>query len=742
MEQKENNLFKHLNDNQLAAILYNEGPSIIIAGAGVGKTRVLTHKIAYLIAGLKIKSERILAVTFTNKAAKEMKNRVTQLLNEDSLKVKIFTYHALCAQILRRESHNLNINNNFNILDTLDQRQILKDIYYRDFNHKAEASELKLLISFISQWKSHNLTKEEIIHDYYEQKEWVLRANVYERYQEYQRLNSCLDFDDLLLVVARLFKEFPEIAKKWQNQFDFVLVDEFQDTNDLQYEILLNLVAKHKNLTVVGDPDQTIYTWRGANINLILKFTEKFPNAQTFILNQNYRSTTKILDVANSLIEKNQQRIAKNLYTTNNLGEDIVVYHAESANQEANWVASVIKKLILKENIKLNQIAILYRNNYLSKDLEQALINHNLSYRIIGGFKFFERKEIKDILAYLKVIAWNDNLSMVRILNATPKIGSKTIEHLLSLANENNLTLSEYLFLFQHNLTKNHKIYLQPLIDLIAEYKTQLKQLTSLHKLVSDLLTETNYLIKLQDNFETERIENIKQLLEQLVEYDSKNEMFQGEELLINFLQEVSLYTDLDEDNKFEAINLMTIHSAKGLEFDVVFIVGLSEGILPGLTNATDNLSEKEKNKLEEERRLFYVAITRAKRFLFLSSASGFSYVLNKIRMPSRFFKELDFQYLKIISFKQHQKNNEEQFYSKNNRFNHLISNQSPKKLNSSSTTKIQNPWKINDLLIHEIFGKGVVRRIIGDKIEVAFHKNHGGIKILNANHPAIKKII
>ncbi|MGL5268397.1 MAG: ATP-dependent helicase [Spiroplasma sp.] len=741
MEQK-NNLFKHLNDNQLAAILYNEGPSIIIAGAGVGKTRVLTHKIAYLISGLKIKSERILALTFTNKAAKEMKNRVNQLLIDDSLKVRIFTYHALCAQILRRESYNLNINNNFNIIDTIDQKQILKDIYQRDFNHKPEASELKLLISFISQWKNHNLTKDEIIHDYYEQKEWILRAKVYERYQEYQQLNSCLDFDDLLLVVARLFKEFPEIAKKWQNQFDFVLVDEFQDTNDLQYEILLNLVAKHKNLTVVGDPDQTIYTWRGANINLILKFTKKFPNAQTFILNQNYRSTTKILNVANSLINKNEQRIAKDLYTTNNLGDDIIVYHSENGNKEANWVANVIKQLTLKENIKLNKIVVLYRNNYLSKDLEQAFINHNLSYRIIGGFKFFERKEIKDILAYLKVIAWNDNLSMIRILNATPKIGAKTIEHLLSFANNNNLTLSEYLFLFQHNLPKNHKTYLQPLINLLTEFKTKVKQLTSLHKFVSDLLKASNFLTKLKDNFETERIENIYQFLEQLIDYDNKNEILQNQELLVNFLQEVSMYTDLDEDNKFEAVNFMTIHSAKGLEFDVVFIIGINEGILPGITNPTNKLSEKEINKLEEERRLFYVAITRAKRFLFLSSASGFSYVLNKIRLPSRFFQELDLQYLKFISFNQN--NNEEKFYPKNYQFNQLINKKDTKskQWNTSASVKTQNPWKINDLLIHEIFGKGIVTKIIGDKIEVAFHKNHGGIKILNAHHPAIKKIL
>lgn len=734
-----NNLLKNLNDSQLAAILYNEGPSIIIAGAGVGKTRVLTHKIAYLISGLNIKSEKILAVTFTNKAAKEMKNRVGHLLSDDGTKVKIYTYHALCAQILRRESQNLNIANNFNIIDTSDQRQILRDIYVRDFDHKPEASELKLLISFISQWKNHNLTKDEIIHDYYEQKDWIRRANVFERYQEYQKLNNVLDFDDLLLVVAKLFKEFPEIAIKWQNQFDFVLVDEFQDTNDLQYEILLNLVKKHQNLTVVGDPDQTIYTWRGANINLILKFTEKFPKAETFILNQNYRSTNKILNLANSLITNNEQRIAKDLFTTNKLGSDINVFHADSPNQEANWVANVVKKISLQENIKLNQIAVLYRNNYLSKDLEQAFILHNLSYKIIGGFKFFERKEIKDLLAYLKVFAWNDNLSMIRILRATPKIGEKTIEQLLTQAEENNLTLSEYLFLFQHNLSKSHKTHLQPVINLITEFKTKIKQLTSIHNLVTELLQVTNYLTKLKDNFETDRAENIKQLLEQLLDYDSKNEALQGEELLVSFLQEISLYTDLDDDSAIEAVNFMTIHSAKGLEFDVVFIIGLNDGILPGINNPTNKLSLKERNKLEEERRLFYVAITRAKKFLFLSSASGYSHVLNTPRIPSRFFDELDIQHLKFISFKHNKLNNEEKFYPKNYQFNKVVTKSNAKELNTPNNP---NPWKINDILIHEIFGKGIVTKIIGDKIEVAFHKNHGGVKILSANHPAIKKVV
>lgn len=738
MEQ--NNLLKNLNDSQLEAILYNEGPSVVVAGAGVGKTRVLTHKIAYLIAGLKVSSERILAVTFTNKAAKEMRERVNKLLDGQENNVKIFTYHALCAKILRREAYNLNIRNSFNIIDTSDQKQILRDIYQRDFNHKPEASEIKLLISFISQWKNYHTTKEEIIFDYNEQEQWALRANVYERYQAYQKENSCLDFDDLLLMVAKIFEEFPEVAKKWQNQFDFILVDEFQDTNDLQYKILSNLVAKHQNLTVVGDPDQTIYSWRGANINLILKFTDKFPQAKTFILNQNYRSTTKILNVANSLITNNEQRIAKNLFSTNQFGEDIFIYHALNAAQEAHWIASAVKKISLKQNINLNQIAVLYRNNYLSKDLEQAFINQNLNYRIIGGFKFFERKEIKDILAYLKIIAWNDDLSMIRILNATPKIGPKTIENLLIEAEKNNLTLSEYLFLFQNNLTKNQKLYLQPVIDLIANFKEELNDLTSLHEMISELLVATNYLKNLKEQYEIERIENIEQFLEHVLNFDEANEELENEDLLTNFLQEISLYTDLEanEKDKIEAVNLMTIHSAKGLEFDAVFIAGVNEGILPGIKNLAEKLSAKEMLKLEEERRLMYVAITRAKRFLAITSAAGNSYVLNHERVPSRFFTELDFQFLKDVSPLPKDEYVEEDFYANKYRLNKMTS-----KIDLKQIVKISNPsnpWKISDLVTHNIFGKGIVTKIIGDKIEVAFPKKTGGIKIISATHPLIKK--
>lgn len=734
-----NNLLKNLNDQQLAAILYNEGPSIIIAGAGVGKTRVLTHKIAYLVAALKIPSEKILALTFTNKAAKEMKNRVQNLLDDKETKVKIATYHSLCAQILRQEISVLNIKNNFNIIDTADQRQILKEIYNRDFDTKVEASELRLLSSYISEWKNYHLTKDDVIIDYNEQENWVLRANVYERYQAYLKLNSCLDFDDLLLMVAKIFNEFPNVLAKWQNRFKFVLVDEFQDTNDLQYQILLNLVKKHQNLTVVGDPDQTIYTWRGANIKLILKFTERFPQAKTFILNQNYRSTTKILNTANSLIAQNQLRIEKNLFTTNKLGEDVHIFHAWNANQEANWVANAIKKLVLQENVKLNQVAVLYRNNYLSKDLEEAFINHNLNYKIIGGFKFFDRKEIKDILAYLKVIAWNDNLSMIRVLNATPKIGLKTIEMLLEKAKENNLTLSEYLFLFQHNLTKNHKLALQPVIDLIEKFKNQISELASIENLVVELLKDTKYLKKLEDNLENDRAENVKQFLGHLIEFDNNNQVLKGEELLTSYLQEVSLYTDLEEEKGIDAISLMTIHSAKGLEFPVVFVIGINDGILPSLTN-TKNLISKEKEKLEEERRLFYVAITRAKKLLCLTSNNGFSHVLGRQLSPSRFFQELDPQNLKIITLNPTNQNSNEKFYPKNYKFNQISTKSTTKELEKPNNFK--NPWKVNDLLFHEIFGKGIVIRIIGNKIQVAFHNNSGGIKIIDANHKGIKKII
>lgn len=723
-------LLSNLNDQQLQAIVNVDGPCRIIAGAGVGKTRVLTHKIAYLINVIKIPSEKILALTFTNKAAREMKERVAKLLDNDNVKVTIATYHALCAKILRRDVHHLNINNNFNIIDQEDQRKILKDICQKEFSQKVDLSELRLLSSNISHWKNSYATKEELLSDYANQDQWILRIKIYEAYKQYQIINSCLDFDDLLLLVQRLFNEFPHILKKWEQQFAFVLVDEFQDTNDIQYSILLAFTKNHYNITVVGDPDQTIYTWRGANINLILNFNQAFPTAQTFILDENYRSTTKILNTANSLIKLNSRRIEKSLFTKNEIGNDVVVYHASSSSQEAHWVATTIKKINLKYHLSLNKIAILYRNNYLSKDLEQALINNNLNYKIFGGYKFFERKEIKDILAYLKVIAWNDNLSMIRILNSTPKIGPKAIDHLLVLASEQSLSLNQYLFDFQYNLPKNYRQHLQPLILLINEIQTNSAQITSLHNLVDQLLTKTNYLVKLKENLETDRIENIQQLLSQLVEFDSNSDLH-GNELLTSFLQEVSLYTDLDENsNDNKAVNLMTIHNAKGLEFELVFIVGINEGILPG--------NNKFGDKLEEERRLFYVAITRAKKYLFLSSADGFSYVLNTMKQPSRFLKDLDLKNLKIINNEHQEMAESYQHRNRNNsKFNYYKLDS-----NKDNAALVINEWHIGDIIVHKIFGKGAITKLIGDKIQVSFHQNNGGVRIISSNHIAIKKFI
>lgn len=723
-----NKLLINLNDQQIQAIINVDGPCRIIAGAGVGKTRVLTYKIAYLINVIKVSSEKILALTFTNKAAKEMKLRVVALLESNDIKATISTYHALCAKILRRDIHHLKINNSFNIIDQEDQRKILKDICQKKISNKADLVELRLLSSSISTWKNHYATYDELVQEYQNQDQWILRVKVYESYKQYQLINSCLDFDDLLLLVERLFKEVPHVLKKWQDQFNFILVDEFQDTNDIQYNLLLSLSANHNNITVVGDPDQTIYSFRGANINLILNFTKKFPNTQTFILNENYRSTTKILSTANSLIKNNVQRIDKSLFTKNDVGSEVAVYYASSSVQEAHWVATTIKKIHLKYHLSLNNIAILYRNNYLSKDLEQALINNNLNYKIFGGYKFFERKEIKDILAYLKVIAWNDNLSMVRILNATPKIGPKAIDHLLELAKQNSLSLNKYLFQYQYNLPKNYRQHLQPLIKLINDIQTNIEDINSLHKLTEQILVETNYLKMLKENLETERIENLQQLLSQLVEFDSNNET-RGNDLLSAFLQEVSLYTDLDENSNTKAVSLMTIHSAKGLEFDVVFIIGINEGILPGHSKNNDN-------KIEEERRLFYVAITRAKKKLFLSSSDGFSYVLNTMKQPSRFLKDLDIAHLKIIN-NEHQEMAESYQNRSNSKFNyHKFS------ANKDNNQVIANDWKVNDKVVHDIFGKGVITKLIGDKIQVAFHKNSGGVRIISASHNAIKKFV
>lgn len=709
-----------LNSSQKLAVLNTNTPTRIIAGAGSGKTRVITYKIAHLIHNLGINSQRILAVTFTNKAANEMKERLINLVFDKGKYTWIYTYHAFCARVLRREIKVLGYNNEFNIIDTLDKIEILKEIV-KSKNYNFDISEIKKISTKISYWKNHQILTQDILNiDFYNyhQKEW---SEIYRLYLEYLPKQQIVDFDDLLILTLKIFNNYPEVLSKWQDYFQYILVDEFQDTNELQFQLIQLLVKKHHNITVVGDPDQTIYSFRGAKSSLILNFENYFPESQTFILNENYRSTQQILDLANNLINNNKSRIEKHLYTKNDLGKKPQLYHASSPQEEAEWVASKIRDLVNK-NVKLKNIVILYRSNYLSRNLESALASNGINYNIFGGFKFFERKEIKDVLAYLKVLIYEDQLSLLRILKLIKGIGTTTISNLQNKSQN----LQQSLFSYLINNKSTLKPALNEFINYLITWKQKIEEYSQVVLFTQDFLSKGWYYQNLKIVEDNDRIENIKELYNQMENFDNKNhDQIKGAELLKLYLEEVSLFTDQDDNNsKSDLVNLMTIHNSKGLEYDYVFIIGLNEGIFPA------NISIDEGTEsLEEERRIFYVAVTRCKKGLFLSYRDGFNYVTNNHTLPSRFLAELNSDLLEKI--------NVNRVYKNNNEFNKIYHSVSKDK--NTQVYQI-NKWSVGDLIEHSNFGKGVVTKILNNNIEVSFSSSKD-VKILRANHPLLNKI-
>jgi DNA helicase II / ATP-dependent DNA helicase PcrA len=698
-------ILKNLNQAQKNSVQYINGSSVIIAGAGTGKTRVITSKIAYLIQEIKINPEKILALTFTNKAVKEMRDRVQYLLKSEILTSTISTYHSLCAKILKEDINHLNFSNNFYIIDENEQKKIIKDLYLFLYKTKIEQQELKSLKEKITIWKRNNFSEKEIIDLYGNEEEWIKKAKIYQSYKEQQKLKKCLDFDDLLLLSFNLLKNYPLVLEKWQKKFDYILIDEFQDTSEIQYELVKLFSKEHKNISVVGDPNQTIYSWRGANINFILNFQNEIKNSKIFYLNQNYRSTKKILNLSNDLIEENKNKIKNYLFTENESGKEIIFFQAENSQNESKWVIKQIIKIKKEEKIDFSKIAIIYRNNFLSQEFEQELIKNNINYKIFGGFKFFERKEIKDILAYLKTIVYDDDIATERLLLSIPLIGIKKIEKWKINAQEEKLSLIEYCIQEFENWPILLKNKLEEFLNIINEFKQKLNNLTSVYNFTKEIIDETNYLKKLKENQEEERIENIYQFLDQLREFDNSHPEIKDSKLLINYLQEITLdLSNINDQDKKNFVNLMTIHSAKGLEFDIVFVVGLNEGILPNYR------SYKNKDKLKEERRAFYVAMTRAKKRLFLSCSCDYSFLLNNFKKPSSFLDELKKENLII----------ESEFKDKIENFF----------WNEKSNDKI----KLGKNIIHKLFGEGKIIKIINNKtIEVLFNNEKlDNIKIVN----------
>jgi DNA helicase-2/ATP-dependent DNA helicase PcrA len=641
-------LLNDLNPVQQEAVLETEGPLLVFAGAGSGKTRVLTYRIAYLIEEKGVQPWNIFAVTFTNKAADEMRERVERLLGRSAKGTWISTFHSACARILRQHIEHLGFKRNFVIYDDQDQERHLKTIM-KELNLDFKMFPPRAIQSGLDQLKNEGITPDQYSPNPYNifQKRLAL---VYQRYQEDLRRNNALDFGDLLTFVTVLFRRFPEVLGSYQELCRYVLVDEFQDTNLIQYQLIRQMVEAHRNICVVGDDDQSIYRWRGAEVGNILNFEKDFPETKIITLEQNYRSTQNILQAANYVVRKNRYRKEKKLWTENPEGELLTLYVAEDETDEARFIVQKIMEFISTgESVRAyRDMAVFYRINAQSRAMEDELVKHRIPYTVVGGMKFYERKEIKDVLAYLKLMNNpSDGLSLKRIINVpTRGIGEKTIEKIESFSREKGLPLYEGLrqAIGEDWLTPGAKAKMKEFIQLIEEFRKDVGSLT-LSQLTLTLLAKTEYLQRLKEEGTDEafsKMENIDELINVMMGLE------QGEEKvsLESFLDKVSLVTDVDlYEDKGNRVSLMTLHCAKGLEFPIVFIVGIEEGLLPHYRRG------EEIEDMEEERRLFYVGMTRAKQKLFLSRAEKRStFGVGRANLPSRFLDELP---MELMQFEQ-----------------------------------------------------------------------------------------
>jgi DNA helicase-2/ATP-dependent DNA helicase PcrA len=692
-----------LNNEQQKAIYKVEGPTLILAGAGSGKTKVLTTKIAYLIEKIGVSPYNVLAITFTNKAAKEMNDRLYSMIGEVSKKIQVSTFHSFGLKILRENCEHLGYKSNFLIMDSEDTLSIIKKIL-KGFNLDSKQYNPSAIRNKISGCKNELMDpdgyEKYAISDF---EQIVLK--VYRKYQETLFKNNSIDFDDLLILPIKLFREHPSILQNYQERFQYILIDEYQDTNEAQYILTKMISAKYKNICCVGDNDQSIYSFRGANYRNILNFEKDYSDATVIKLEQNYRSTSNILDAANNVIRNNRERKEKNLWSNKGTGEKISYFRAFNERDEAFYVTREIKKL-LNQGIEYKDIAVLYRTNAQSRNMEEELLKENLPYRVVGSFYFYSRKEIKDLIAYLRLIHnSDDDMSLLRVIN-TPKrgIGLKTLKNLDVKAELNGTSL----------------------FDAIDSGKElEFKQLILDLKKVSEHLTLTELVDRILDvsgikkEYEDEHSLEADIRIENLEEFKTITKTFEEREGVISledFLLEISLVSDVNEykDDK-NRISLMTVHSVKGLEFDYVFVIGLEEGIFPHINSLMDNA------ELEEERRLCYVAITRAKEKLHLVNARTRTiYGKESSNPPSRFIKEIDEQLLQK-EFKDdpeniHKVNKEEYFHQENIDYN------------------------VGDFVYHEVFGHGKIVEVTNTLMSIAF-KHPYGIKKLMKNHKSIKKI-
>ena len=690
-----------LNNRQREAVENLDGPMLVLAGAGSGKTRVLTTKVAYLLEEKYISPSNILAITFTNKAAKEMKERIYNLIGRQAFLIQISTFHSFGLKLLKENYEVLGYTSNFTIIDSDDSLTVIKkimkeqDIDTNKYNPRA-------IKASISDNKNEMVSVKEYEKFVYTDYDEVV-FKVYDEYEKNLKRSNAIDFDDLLLLPIELFKNNPEVLDKYQDQYKYVFIDEYQDTNKPQYLLSKMISAKHKNITVVGDNDQAIFTWRGADYKNILNFEKDYPNAKVVILDENYRSTKTILEAANNVIKHNKIRKEKNLWTENEEGSLITYYKAYDEKDESNYVVKEIRKL-LDDGINPNEICVLYRANAQSRNVEEAFLQNNISYRIVGSYAFYNRKEIKDLIAYLKLVHnEKDDVSLLRVINYPKRgIGSKSIENLAIVSREENKSIYE-------SITGGKELEFRNII----EYLKQAVDSMSLCDFVELVLEKSG----IKESLKNEKTLEADIRLENLEEFKSivKNvEEADGIVSLGDFLDELSLVSDASENqvDTEDKVTLMTMHAVKGLEFDFVFVVGVEEGLFPHMNSMN---SEEE---LEEERRLAYVAITRARKKLYIiNSRSRLLYGKVSSNVPSRFIAEIGDNLL--------DEDKKQKLYEN-------------KKIDKDKML-VDNDLKPGDLIEHEKYGKGVVLNIDGSIATISFTKS--GVKKLLKNHKAIKKV-
>ncbi len=735
-----------LNPQQAEAVINTEGPMLIMAGAGSGKTKVLTCRVANLLQK-GVRPYRILAITFTNKAAAEMRERVNNMSGPAAKDVWLFTFHAFCARFLRMEIDKLpGYGGNFAIYDTADSQNLIKQIL-KEMNLDDKRFQPSGILSRISNAKNALQDAAAFARqagDFYEQKV----ADIYSRYEQKLQLNNALDFDDLLMLSIKLLQENKEVREKYQDRFDYLLVDEYQDTNHAQYLLTKFLAAKHRNICVVGDADQSIYGWRGADIQNILDFEKDYPDAKVIKLEQNYRSTQIILDAANAVIENNTGRKPKNLWTENKSGTDIIYFQAVDERDEARFVIEQLQNLQRTENKKLGDMAILYRTNTQSRIFEEMLIKSGISYNMVGGLKFYERKEIKDIIAYLRVI-FNpaDSLSLLRIINVPKRgIGDASLAKIQAYAAANNVSLFEAVSNAAaiDGLSSRFVSKLDDLAGIIFELMNLASE-APVEDLIDRVLRDTGYLEELENERTPQaqsRIDNLHELISVAQEFAASEE----ENNLENFLAHVALVSDIDDTELGEdAITLMTLHSSKGLEFPVVFLVGMEEGLFPHARTLMDE------TEIEEERRLCYVGITRAKEKLFLSSTKMRTIYGNTVTYPpSRFLQEIPARLVKTIkrqerfsaleNFKQVSEKYSARPQKPASTFNpHSFMPQKPAAAAGGTGTR----FNTGDRVSHSKWGEGMVVSVKdspdGQEVKVAFAG--AGVRSLLTKYAVLKKL-